>query len=326
MIEDSESRIRREAADWWSRLRTSDRAEVRAAFEAWRTEDPAHDAAYLRLERRWDQSAFIANAGVSRSRNLDLARPLWTRPGARVAALAAAIFLAVGLGALVIHRSGSGLGSLAETRYVTAPGEVRIVTLANGAHVVLDGDTAVALRSSSAETAARLERGRARFASPLSGGPRFVVAVDDRAFTSPSGEFDIDVGPHLVSAVLWRGSLDASDGPAAIKPARSWPLRAGRRVSFVASGEAREEAAPRALRDWTQGMLSFEATRLADAVDIIDRYCRPRIEVADDLADLRLTGGFRARDCAGFTKTVTTMFHARVVRVADGTLRIVKKP
>jgi len=326
MTEDDESRVRREAADWWSQLRTSDSKEVKAAFEVWRSADAAHDAAYFRLERRWDQSAFIAKSGVSRVRNLDLARPIWSRPGTRAAAMAAAILLAVGLGAILLHRTGSRGGPVAEMRYVSAPGQVRALILANGSRVVLDADTAVALHVSSVETRARLERGRARFATAPAADANFVVAADDRTFTARGGEFDIDVRPHMVSAVVWRGTLGASDAQGGSTLARSWQIGTDRRFSFEQSGQVHEDDAPRALRDWPQGMLSFEATRLADAVETIDRYCRPKIAVSDDLADLRLTGGFRARDCAGFTRTITTMFHAHLVRATDGTLRIVKKP
>ena len=47
--------VERQAAEWLARLDASDRADVRAHAVAWRTADPAHEAAWLRLSSAWER-------------------------------------------------------------------------------------------------------------------------------------------------------------------------------------------------------------------------------------------------------------------------------
>lgn len=306
-----------EAADWFARMRGPDADAARNAFETWRRADPANDAAYQRLLQRWEQSAFLTNTALGRSRDLTRAAVSSRRPVARYAAIAASLLGATGIGFLALHRTASQPAVIARD-YASGIGQIRHIALNDGSRLTLDADSSVKVLSENGERHVRLLRGRARFALADVRNGTFVVDAGGGTITAQPGEFDVEASPQMIRIVLWRGSLDVAHtvGGAAHH------LAPGRQIAFFPSGDFSPDAPVRlGQRGWTQGMLSFDRTPLADAVAMINRYNRNRIVIASPaIGELRLTGAFHAGDPVAFARAVAAMFALELTSSPDGSI------
>ncbi len=76
-----------------------------------------------------------------------------------------------------------------------------------------------------------------------------------------------------------------------------------------------------AVLGWTEGMLIFRRTRLADAIAEVNRYTNRPLRLGDDsLAGLELSGVFRAGDRDAFAWSLAQTFPVRLVERGDHTL------
>jgi transmembrane sensor len=319
--DDVDARARVEAADWFARMRGPDAAPLASELAAWRAERPENDAAYEQIGRRWDQSAFLTNSALGRSRDLGRASVWSRRPLTRYAA-AAVLALVVGAGAITIDRVGFAPRAKAEARYVSTDREIRTFALPDGSHVTLDAGSAIKVLSAQGRRGVQLVSGRARFDVATSTDTPFTVEADHGSMVSGAGLFDVSLLGGAVNVVLWRGSLNVSGDPVgAGGSTRSSRLMAGQQVRFL---PLHPLPAPTAVsrRDmgWTRGMLSFDGVSLAEAVATINRYNRLQIVVAPRTANLRISGAFHATDPQGFARAVRTMFNLSLTKALDGSI------
>jgi ferric-dicitrate binding protein FerR (iron transport regulator) len=56
-------------------------------------------------------------------------------------------------------------------------------------------------------------------------------------------------------------------------------------------------------------MLQFDGIPIEAAVAVANRYSNRKIIISDDVAQLRVTGAFRAGDTRGLAKALATAFH-----------------
>jgi ferric-dicitrate binding protein FerR (iron transport regulator) len=74
-------------------------------------------------------------------------------------------------------------------------------------------------------------------------------------------------------------------------------------------------------------MLLFDETTLARAVEQMNRQGAPPVRLGDAaLANLRITGAFRAGDTSGFGESVAAAFDLTLDRGADGSLWLRPRP
>jgi len=315
--------LRRDAANWFARMRAPDADRDRAGFEAWRAADPAHAETYDRLLRRWDQAAFLANTAVGRGRRLDgpAARP-HRFPGAGAIAAATVAALLAGAAWLFEARTlAPGRPAQATVALASSVGEIRAVALADGSRVTLDTDTRLEIAFSPGMRRVSLLRGRARFEVAPDAARPFTVSAGDSAVVARGTVFDVAFGPAGLRVALFKGVVDISRSV----PGRGFGTKrliAGQQLAVPAAGVA---AAPTAIpvpeAQWTTGMLAFDATRLDAAVAEVNRYNRAKLAVGDEAAGaLRVTGAYRATDPRGFATAVADAFHLRIERRADGSL------
>lgn len=67
-------------------------------------------------------------------------------------------------------------------------------------------------------------------------------------------------------------------------------------------------------------MLTFDKTRLADAVAALNRYNSTQIKLSPHVSDLRVTGAFHANDPGGFARVIGEIFGLSQENTADGTI------
>ena len=316
-------RARRQAADWFARLRGPDGGCEREAFEAWRAADPRHADAYDRLVRRWDQTAFLATTPTGRNRQLrHVAGHARLRRFAAAAAAAAALLILVPLGLRAVD--GTGPAHVAAD-YTSPVGELRRVALADGSRVTLDTATRVHAVYDARQRRLKLARGRARFDVAHEVRP-FIVEAAGTIVVAHGTVFDVGIDASgAVRVALLRGSVEVRPSSAAVSPAR-W-LTPGQAVAVV-PGRAIEPPVPleAAQTGWVSDMLSFEGTRLDEAVAAVNRHSPRKIRIADpEVASLRVTGAFHATDAPAFAEAVAAAFGLRLAEEADGDLLIARQ-
>lgn len=310
-----------EAADWFAKARGPDAARWASELAAWRLARPENDAAYDRLLRRWDQSAFLNNSALVRGRDLRSVAIWSRRPAFRPVAIAAGLLAAVGLATMAIERSHPEAS--APTPIVTASADraIRTVALQDGGRAILDAGSAIEIRTVDGSRIIRLVKGRARFdVSPNAAA--FSVEANGGRIACRGGVFDVAVSPRAVTVAVWRGHADVRGGGLQFA---TWSSRImpGQQLSFGAtrSRPVVERTDPGQL-GWTRGMLSFERTRLADAVAAFNRYNATQIILSPYVGDLRVTGAFHASDPEDFARVVSDMFDLPRTHRADGSIAL----
>jgi len=307
--------LRREAATWLARLQSGRDPDIERKFQQWRETDPRRAAAFDRVRRSYEQAGLLRHSpiAVSRQHAPAVRKPEW-KPLPALAA-AAAVVIAVPIGALIVGGI-LPIGRANAMMLMTKVGEIRQVELADGSKVTLDTATKVDVEVGRSRRSAHLRYGRARFQIANANVP-FVVETASTTITTREGVIDIEqVGPQGRVQVL-AGTADVR-GSDQGQPSRV-SLGVGEAVT-VNSGSAGQKGVAVPAPDWTRGMLQFDGTPLAQAVALANRYSERHIMLAGELDALRVTGAFRAGDTAGLAKALAAAFGLSLQPRADGTL------
>jgi transmembrane sensor len=290
--------VLRAAAQWLARadLGTLDEA----AFERWRTEDPRHALAFIRVSdaaRRAAADGAEAPA-VKRSRKVDP-----TRRGAIAAGLAV---FSLGGGALIAGKVN------ARDRASTPVGGMRHVDLAGAGGLTLNTDSAASWKSGHEGLRLWLERGE--------------IALDIAANARPvhlkGGPVGARLGPGRYNARLREGLLDlvVLKGEASAEGISASPSATPvRGPTALALTPERPLARPLSEQDiaavlaWRSGEILFVDEPLSSAIEEYNRHLVRKIVLADpQLAGLRVGGRFVADDPSAFLLALETTMNVRV--------------
>lgn len=308
--------VRREAATWLARLQSGRDQDAERRFRKWRDADPRHSEAFDRVSRIYDQAGLLRHSPLVASGHGELNNR--KRKGQLRPALAAVATIAilVPIGMLIVRSGGAPFGGAETVILMTSVGEIRHVDLADGSTVTLDTATKVEVEVGRSRRSAHLRYGRARFKVARARIP-FVVETASLSVTTRNGVVDVE-------QLGQQGRVEVLEGTAGVRgPARPQAtqvaLGAGQSVSLDATGAERRGAAAQG-SDWTHGMLQFDGTPLAEAVELANRYSKRHIVLVGDLDGLGVTGAFRAGDTAGFAKALAAAFDLSLRQDPDGNL------
>lgn len=283
---------------WLSRLHDQPDAADHADFSRWLHADPAHAEAYAQAQVLWELSegpaaqlareddatlqALMAAMDAPKRRVL----PRWSAGLAMAACLV--LTVSVGMG-WQPQRWMDDFGA----DYVSAPGQVRTVTLADQSQVTLDADSAIAVDFKQGERHVQLRRGAAFFQVTHTGQP-FVVDAHGGETRVLGTQFEVRLQPVGAQVTVLSGKVGvrAGDGHA------QQLLTTGQRVSYDASN-TRDPAAVDSENQlaWRQGWLNYYRTPLADVISDLSRYYPGRIVLLNDqLAAKRISGSFPSHD------------------------------
>lgn len=311
----SKGMLRREAAGWLARLQSGHDPDIERKVQQWREADPRNAAAFDRVRRSYERAGLLRHSSIAFSDQHEPAirKPEW-KPLPALAA-AAAIFVLVPIGALIV----AGIlpfGRADAMMLTTGVGEIRQVELGDGSKVTLDTATKVEVEVGRSRRNAHLRYGRARFQIANANAP-FVVETASATVTTRVGVIDIQqVGQQgriqiLAGAADVRGSDQGQSSRVA--------LGAGEAVTVKSGGfEQKNVVVP--APDWTRGMLQFDGTPLAQAVALANHYSERQIILVGDLNALRVTGAFRAGDTTGLAKALAAAFRLSLQQRPDGNL------
>lgn len=282
----TEQSLREQAIAWHVRLSSDAAVEGDwLAFEAWLGEAPAHLEAYEAVEAFWSELSDLP-APIEAAGNVT---PLRRRP-ARAPIAAWATGLAASL--VVVAAAGYGLtdiGAPAQT-YRTGHGERRDVALADGSHVILNGDSTLTVRLGRRTRRVEMAQAQAVFDVAKDPSRPFLITAGERQVRVVGTRFNVLNRDGAVQVTVQRGIVEVrpSATPKAPPLAR---LTAGQTLSH-APGAARDTVGrtdPETALAWVDGRLVFRQQRLADVVEALNRYATTPIVVADDARDLPVT-------------------------------------
>jgi transmembrane sensor len=269
-----------------------------ATFSQWLQADPAHAEAYARAQVVWELSEVPARTmadedasalqgyldAMNRSRRRSVVR--WS--GAL--AMAACLLLMISLGTgWQPSRWVDDLGA----DYVSAPGEIRTVTLADQSQVTLDADSAIAVDFSRGERHVQLRRGAGFFSVTHTGEP-FVVDAQKGQARVLGTQFEVRLQPHGAQVTVLSGRV----GVTADKHAEQQILSAGQQMAYgEGAAEKLQAVDSEAQLAWRQGWLNYYKAPLAEVVQDLRRYYPGRIVLLnDELAARRISGSFPGKD------------------------------
>lgn len=283
---------------WLSLLHDQPSSGDQLTFSHWLQANPAHAEAYAQAQVVWelsegpartlaDEEAFALQGylnAMNRSRRSSARR--W----AGALAMAACLLLMVGLGAgWQPLRWADDLGA----DYVSAPGQIRTVTLADQSQVTLDADSAIAVDFSRGERHVQLRRGAGFFSVTHTGEP-FVVEAEKGQARVLGTQFEVRLQPHGAQVTVLSGRV----GVTAQRNAQQQILTAGQQVAYgEGSAEKLHAVDSEAQLAWRQGWLNYYKASLADVVQDLRRYYPGRILLLnDELAARRVSGSFPSKD------------------------------
>ncbi|WP_419711972.1 FecR family protein [Pseudomonas sp. NFX224] len=286
------------ALAWLSLLHDQPSSGDQATFSQWLKADPAHAEAYARAQVLWELSEVPARTladedalalqgylnAMSRSRRSSVRR--WSGALAMAACLMLMISLGTGWQPL---RWVDDLGA----DYVSAPGEIRTITLADKSQVTLDADSAIAVDFSGGERHVQVRRGAGFFSVTHTGEP-FVVDAEKGQARVLGTQFEVRLQPHGAQVTVLSGRV----GVTADKNAGQQILTAGQQVAYGnGSAETLHAVDSEAQLAWRQGWLNYYKATLADVVQDLGRYYPGRIMLLnDELAQRRVSGSFPSKN------------------------------
>ncbi|MHC8316101.1 FecR family protein [Pseudomonas sp. LB3P31] len=283
---------------WLSLLHDQPSSGDQVTFSHWLQADPAHAEAYAQAQVVWELSEAPARTlanedalalqgylnAINRSRQHRLRR----RTGGL--ALAACLLLMIGMGAgWQPARWMDDLGA----DYVSAPGEIRTVILADQSRVTLDADSAIAVDFTGGERHVQLRRGAGFFSVTHTGEP-FVVEARQGQARVLGTQFEVRLQPGGAQVTVLSGRV----GVTADRQAAQQILGAGQQLAYgEGSAQQPHGVDSEAQLAWRQGWLNYYKVPLAEVVKDLGRYYPGRIVLLnDELAARRVSGSFPSKE------------------------------
>ncbi|HWK55646.1 MAG TPA: FecR domain-containing protein [Hyphomicrobiales bacterium] len=273
----------KEAADWAVTLHYDTPTDTeRQAFDRWRRQSPAHEAAWTRAQtvlRTFNQVP--ANIGK------DALKSLEHRHDRRQALhLLGMLLLAAPTGWLA-WRHAPWQEWTADLR--TATGEQKTITLADGTRLVLNTATAVDVAFTTTERHLALLAGEILITTATDPSPTprpFIVRTAQGSLRPLGTRFNVRRLDDSTRVAVFEGAVEAR--PAASTQAAV--VQAGEQMAFTAGALQAVQPADDNAALWERGMLLAKDMRLGDVINELARY-RPGVLRCDPAAADMLTSG-----------------------------------
>ncbi|MQU08903.1 FecR family protein [Pseudomonas helleri] len=288
----------RTALQWLSVLHDQPDSGDQATFSRWLQADPAHAEAYAQAQVVWELSEVAGNT-LANEEALVLQRYLSQMNVSRrhrlarwSSGLAVAACLLLMVGVFAGWQPMRWLNDLGAD-YVSAPGQVRTLTLADQSEVTLGADSAIAVNFSGNERHVELRRGVAFFHVTHTGQP-FVVDADGGEARVLGTEFEVRLQPGGAQVTVLSGRV----GVKADKQAPQQILTADQQVAYAAgTADTVHRVDSLAQLGWRTGWLTYYKTPLADVVADLKRYYPGQIVLLNaQLGERRISGSFPSQD------------------------------
>lgn len=286
------------ALAWLSLLHDQPSSGDQATFSHWLRADPAHVEAYSKAQVLWELSEVparqladeeaLALQGYLNAMNTSRRTRVVRWSGALAMAACLVLMLSMGAG-WQPSRWVDDFGA----DYVTAPGEVKTVILADQSHVTLDADSAIAVDFSHGERHIQLRRG-AGFFSVTHTGQSFVVEAGSGEARVLGTQFEVRLQPAGAEVTVLSGRVGVTPS----RQGQQQVLTAGQQVAYADGVAAPLHAVDSESRlAWRDGWLNYYKAPLADVVKDLGRYYPGRILLLnEEMGAKRVSGSFPSND------------------------------
>lgn len=286
------------ALAWLSLLHDQPSSGDQATFSRWLRADPAHVEAYAQAQVLWELSEVPASKLADEDalalqgylNAMHAAKRARARRWPAAIAMAACLLLMVSVGAgWQPQRWLDDLGA----DYVTAPGEIRTVTLADQSQVTLDADSAIAVDFRHGERHIQLRRG-AGFFNVTHTGASFVVQAGSGEARVLGTQFEVRLQPAGAEVTVLSGRVGVTPS----KQGARQILGAGQQVAYAdGRAETLQAVDSESRLAWRDGWLNYYKTPLVDVINDLGRYYPGRILLLnDELGARRVSGSFPSKD------------------------------
>lgn len=195
-----------------------------------------------------------------------------------------------------------------EQVYLTKVGETRTVALPDGSQVQLNTNTELRVAFSRGERNTRLLRGEAYFDVARQTARPFTVAAGSANVRVLGTAFNVERNPGNTR-------VSVTDGVVAVSETQSTPGLQPESVKLVKNqkvsvsggglGEVGRTSKEEVL-DWTHGVLVFEQTPLAEALEELNRYLKVPAAAAPSVSERKISGTFELTDPDSTLKAIAT--------------------
>jgi len=281
-----ESGIAAAALDWVIR---SDRDDFDdwAELTAWLDADPRHAPAYAALRLRDDEAAEVLAGRAAIMPMPVMAAPMPSPRPVRsmyryALPLAASLLLALGI-AIWLPR-GHGPGPQLASALTTRAGESRAVTLADGTHVDMAGDSRMTVSGDGRQVA--LESGRAVFSVEHDARHPFAVSIAGATVTDVGTVFDLQRRDDGFDLAVGEGAVrigGLGGGALTVRAGQGARVRGGAAALLPM-------VTPTAVGGWRSGRYSYADATIADVAADITRATGAEVRVTPALAGRHFAG------------------------------------
>jgi transmembrane sensor len=321
--EDFSLSLTEQAAAWAVRVAADDASEEDfLALEAWLEQSPKHAAAYTEAEsllHALDDDRAALDAALTRAASSAVHRlpSRSARPGTgrRWAAAAAVAVAAAVVAGIVLTSSIVGRTQV----YVTAPGEQRTVTLADGSVIALNGGSRVSVRLGRRERLVEMGAAEAAFDVAHDADRPFRVTVGESQVEVLGTAFDIRRGRDATRVAVTRGVVRVSDLD---DPAHNVRLTRGEALEREDGDETFQLAmiVPEPA-GWRTGRLIYEDRTLSEVVADLNRAYPTPIRLVGGTGDLRFSGVLTVDDQAATIRRLEAFLPVAAVP-RDGSIEL----
>lgn len=277
-------------------------------FEAWLSEAPENLRAYEAVETVWAELDHVTPAP-----SVLPFRPKATRrPTVWLGAIAASLVATVIVGSTLWSNMSS------TQAFDTARGERRVVELADGSHITLNGDSHLTATLSRRERRVVMADAEAVFDVAKDPSRPFFIQAGDREIRVVGTQFNVLHHDGEVTVTVRRGIVEVRPAgePASPPLAR---LTKGQGLSHREgqTGDRIGPTDPEAAFAWTEGRLVFRGERLADVAATLNRYGPVPIVVSPAAADLPVTAVLNLGAQDDMLRTLATFLPVQSRRSGD---------
>lgn len=279
------------------------------SFEAWRSADPRHAAAFAQIAATWERTGALR---LSPERpDTPLLEAKAQKDEAPPPSLGRRRLLA-GAGACVLLAATGGTVWLRDQwreRIRTGVGERRTIRLPDGSSAELNTDSILSWYFGESRSV-WLERGEAAIAVATNRTLPFILHGDDVVARLTEGRYNLrlyDDGPELI-ALSGGGEIHRPDNtPVVLAPMHAVSSRDGHIQTVEVSPDDADS-----ILAWRGGEIIFNGMRLDEAVTEFNRYLEKKLVVGDPaISVIRLEGRFFVDDPASFLRSLQHGFEIR---------------
>lgn len=310
------------AAAWHARFREPEndpasRVAQQSQFDTWLAADPRHARAYDETATLWDaleapvrqvmlQEELLADGSIYRTPP----RRFMRAPALLAACLAFFVIAGLAYQQNVLLRL--------ESDHMTAVGERTKLALADGSHVTLNTDSAIAVDLSANRRDVHLLQGEAWFDVAPDEDRPFFVQMPEGQIRVTGTSFGVRRQDGAATVSLTEGRIELKAAPEQDE-ASAIPLRAGNSIRLAGGSVSKATALDKtSATAWLRGQIVFFNTPLREVIAELNRYHTGRILVVNaDLDALKVSGVFTTEDPDAAVGVIADTLSVQVTRVTD---------